>query len=277
MRIVISGATGFLGSFLRKKFAQNHQVISIVRNTDHCPQPCILADRLQSMLLFKPDIVIHTAASYGRQQESKKEIYNTNILFSQSLLEYAVESGVRLFINIGTYLSPEINYYAYTKHQFSALGMDIAKNTDTCFLDLHCNHFYGYGAGPANFLYYVASNCRQNNDIELTSGTQKRDFIYIEDFFCILDLIINNQACYQESLVVPVGSGESPVVRSVVEYIHYLLQAENKLLFGALPLRDHETDSCVNIEFLQKIGFQLRYSWKLGIYDWFAKEGWIMS
>lgn len=275
MRIAISGATGFLGSFLQQKFAQNHQVIPIVRNPDHFSQPCIPAGKLEDMLLFKPDIVIHTAANYGRQQESRQEIYDTNVRFSQSLLEYAVESGVRLFVNIGTYLSPEINYYAYTKHQFSALGMGIAGNTDICFLDLHCNHFYGYGAGPANFLYYIASNCRQNNDIKLTSGTQKRDFIYIEDFFCILDLIVNNQACYQESRVVPVGSGESPMVRSVVEYIHCLLKAENKLLFGALPLRDHEADSLVKIEFLQKIGFQLRYSWKSGIRDWFAKEGWI--
>lgn len=69
--------------------------------------------------------------------------------------------------------------------------------------------------------------------------------------FCISDLIINNQACYQESRVVPVGSVESPVLRSVVEYIHGFLKAPKTNFFiGALPLRDHETDSLVNIEFL---------------------------
>lgn len=81
------------------------------------------------MLLFKPDIVIYTRSRLRSSAGPRQEIYDTNVLFSQSLLEYAVKSLVQLFINIGTCLSPEINYYAYTKYQFSALDIGIVRDT----------------------------------------------------------------------------------------------------------------------------------------------------
>jgi len=129
MTILISGSTGFLGSYLLKSFiGMGHKVIALKRATsdtyrieDNLNQ-CISYDiddiRLKSIFEnHRIDIVINTVTNYGRSDNNISSIIDTNLMFGLKLLEESVLSNVQAFINSDTLLERDINAYALSKAQ----------------------------------------------------------------------------------------------------------------------------------------------------------------
>ena len=90
--ILLTGASGFLGSYLLESFiALNFNVIILKRSTsstiriNHLLNNIIHynVDLLSSLddvfVQNKIDIIVHTACSYGRSNERLKDIINTNL------------------------------------------------------------------------------------------------------------------------------------------------------------------------------------------------------
>lgn len=134
-RVVLTGATGFLGSHLASAMhAAGHEVIALKRRSSSLHRVASIASELtmldvdgidfdQIFTRFgKVDTIIHTATCYGRNNESASAIFSANTEFPLHLLDAGSRAGVRAFINTDTILDKYLNLYAFSKYQLLERG-----------------------------------------------------------------------------------------------------------------------------------------------------------
>ena len=127
-RLLITGATGFVGSHLVKDFLKDHEVDILIREKSdtwrikdalhqiHQVWKADLSDKGavdQIITVSKPEVVIHTAA-YGclASQNNPKIMLDTNVLGTLNLLNAAQENGCLRFINTGNSSHYFIKYFS---------------------------------------------------------------------------------------------------------------------------------------------------------------------
>lgn len=248
MAIAITGGTGYLGSRLARALLRSGQrVVIIGRGTT------VRITRDDVGLSFRTwddpqvldgiDQVVHAAACYGRHGESPSAIQEANVLLPLRLLERAHQSGVRSWITVGTALSPEVSPYALSKHQFLAWAETMPARTIHTWLA--CEHFYGPGDDPSKFVSRcIQAFLRQEHSIALTDGTQRRDFLYIDDAVAALVYLLA-QPHPPTHRRLPLGTGVAISIRDLVTTLHRLTGARTHLDFGAIPRRSGEPHESV--------------------------------
>jgi CDP-paratose synthetase len=254
MKILLTGATGFLGSHLAKHFiARGHEVVALRRPASSMDRVVALGNAISWHLIedlwLSPgkivagvDAVVHTAASYGRSNESVAEVLNTNLAFPLRLLDVASASGIKAFINTDSALPRAFNAYSLSKAQFADWGKYFAEKSGISFINFLLDHMYGPGDDPTKFSDYVVRACMSNQtELRLTPGEQKRDFIFIDDVIAAYDTVLghigNGLPGYHD---IPVGSGHAISIRDFVDTVHKLTGSSTMLRYGAIPYRDNE-------------------------------------
>ena len=209
-KILLTGATGFLGSHLLSALLANgHNVVVIKRSTSNLERISKYVstikmydiDTVDLEKIFKielVDVVIHAATNYSRQKQDEVGIIKTNVLFGIELIRNAEKYGVRAFLNTDTFFNtPEffghqILPYTLSKKQFSDwlkyrtwVGINV--------INLKIHHAYGPNDSTDKFISWLHSSLIEGaKNIELTKGTQLRDFIYIDDVISAFLYILNN-------------------------------------------------------------------------------------
>lgn len=282
MNILITGASGFLGSALARRLsASDHQVSLLIRkNTNlfrirelssfkigRCASDIEISQFISDM---SPDVVIHTACSYGRNGESTLQIIDSNIRFGVLILNTLKDLEKKIsFINTGTVLSRDVSLYAQTKIQFEEIGAYIAStsNQNIQFINIKLQHMYGPGDDINKFTSYVI-NAFKNAvpSLPLTLGEQKRDFIYIDDVVEAYIKVLENLSNLDQTHQIELGSGVAPRLRDFVETAHKLTHSKTKLLFGEIPYRENDEMCMVaNITSLKKLGWIPKFDIEAGI------------
>ncbi len=280
-RILLTGATGYLGSHLAEALLDaGHSVVVLKRKTSSLrrlesilPRVTLLdVDGLDFQMLFKEhgkiDAVIHAATTYGRNAESASQIAETNLNFPLKLLDAAVAAGVPVFMNTDTALDKFLNAYSLSKTQFAEWGRHFAGQKKIRFLNLRLEHFYGPGDDDSKFTTHVINTCLKNaSELKLTPGEQKRDFIYIDDAVAAYMLLLEKQESQPNWFVeFDVGSGEAVTVRQFVELVQQLTASNTYLNFGAQPYRAGEVMlSQADVEPLRKLGWRCRHTLEQGL------------
>lgn len=276
--ILLTGATGFLGSNLaRKLLASGHRVIVLKRSSSNLDR---LASILPGLSCYdvadlsapfkegKVDAVIHTATCYGRHGETAAEIVEANTAFPLRLLETASHFNTDTFFNTDTVLDKHLNGYALSKNHFLEWGKLFADCQKMRFVNIRLEHMYGPGDDASKFTTHVIKNFLANvAEINLTLGEQKRDFVYIDDVVAAYEILLEN-AGNQADLFqqYDLGSGKAITIRKFVETVHQLTGSSTHLNFGALPYRENEImHSAANIERLKSLGWHCQTNVAEGI------------
>lgn len=272
MTILLSGSTGFLGSYLLKSFIEKgFKVIALKRSSSnlcrienalsHCIVYDVDAIELNTIFEMHPiDAVINTVTNYGRSDKKFSSIVRTNLLFGLRLLEESVNHNVQTFINTDTLLDRNINAYALSKSQLVD-WMLFLSNHSTKMVNIKIEHMYGPLDDKNKFIYWIVNQLKQNvKKIDLTSGIQKRDFIYIDDVIRAFLTIINSIGQLSNFEEFELGTGHSIEVRKFIDLIYSTLsqtkQITTKLNFGVVPYRDNENmDMVANISKLEQLGW----------------------
>lgn len=253
MRILITGASGFLGGHLLKKMKEKgHEIIIVKRENfysnvgfkiDQSIQ-CISISNLEKILKNqKPiDVALHLAALYENNDTSISQICKANLTFAVSVLDAALALGIKRFINVGTALPKNINAYSLSKNQFPEWGELLAGEGKIQFINSILHNIYGPGDSPKKFPEFIVSSCLKNlKSVDLTEGTQIRDFIFIDDVVnAYIVLIESGHSSLSGYSTIPVGSGEPISIKDFVIKVRGITKSTINFNFGSRPIRKNE-------------------------------------
>ena len=210
------------------------------------------------------DLLINTVCSYERGN-SLIPVIMANMNYPLEIISFAIESNIKKIITIDTSLPENVNLYSLTKKTVAkVLDYYSKKNKDLLVYNIKLENFYGEDEPSDRFLHIVINKLKKNESVDLTVGTQRRDFIYIQDVIDALLYLINyknNPGFYSISL----GTGEGPTIREVIEYLSTIIGSTSKLNFGAVPSRTNEPDCIADMTYLNSIGFYIKYFYKKGL------------
>jgi len=282
MTILVTGSTGFLGSYLLKAFVNNgDKVIAIKRSTSNTYRiekylrnvVSYDIDKTELSNIFqnhKIDLVVNTVTNYGRKDSKISSIVDTNVIFGLKLLEESVNHNVKAFINTDTLLERNINAYALSKAQLVD-WMRFLSTKSIKMINIKIEHMYGPKDDENKFIYWLINQLKQNVEkVDLTSGIQKRDFIYIDDIVSAYETIIQNINTLSSFEEFELGTGASIEVKTFIEKIYRELsntqELSTKLNFGAVAYRANENMNMqANITRLKTLGWKPTVSIENGI------------
>lgn len=277
--VLLTGATGFLGSHILKKLLSlNFKIIVLKRSfsntfrieSDLKNLKIYNLDEINLEKIFEEneiDIVLHTATQYGRKQESIVDIVESNLMLPLKLLSLSQVHNVKTFINTDTLLDKRISSYALSKKQFRN-WLQFYSNNMTC-INVSLEHFFGPKDDSTKFVtYIIKSLIEEVEKLDLTAGEQERDFIYIDDVveaFIVIIQNVNNQNGFYEY---EIGSGVNIKIKDFILKTADILENTTTILnFGALSYRENEVmKSHVNLTEIHKLGWSPKINFDDGLY-----------
>lgn len=261
--ILLTGATGFLGSHLLEALlSQDYKVTIFKRSTsdtwriDHLLKNVSVHNDNESLeLAFEGqaiDTVMHLATCYRKFEEASdiEEMTKANIAFPSEVLMQGIKHGLKHFINTGSYFEYDcsaqpvieraslkpFNYYASTKIAFDSILKSYSKILKVSTMRL----FSPYGEKDNNKLIpMLIKKALSGERLDLSEGFQKIDPIYAGD---IVDaylkcLTFDGYTGYE---AFNIGSGQAYSIRDIVSVIEEQLGIRLDITWGDRSLNDYE-------------------------------------
>ncbi len=237
MKILITGANGFIGSRLAEYLSQKgHDVVQSGRQAQATAPgwgtylPAELTLEADCERLVKGvEAVIHAAGKAGAWG-SLKSYVDANVKATDLLLEACRRAGVKRFINLSSssisfdfrdqldldesFLPPRFsNAYAQTKHEAEQRVLQ-AHSRDLWTLSLRPRGVLG--AGDRNWLPRIIELRQKNRLVQVGSGRNRVDFTSVVNLCYAIDLALHaSQSSFGE--VYNITNGESVVLWDFVE------------------------------------------------------------
>lgn len=277
-KILLTGATGFLGANLLRRLIADHDIAilsrassSFARIEDLMPRLTNYRMELQSIddivASFRPDSIIHCATDYGRKAVPPMQIVEANLILPLKLIHAAGRFDVKRFINTDTFLDKGVSYYSLSKRQFLE-WFKTYQDRMLC-VNMVLEHFYGPYDDPTKFVSFIIHELLSGKpEIPLTPGTQKRNFIHINDvvsaFETVLSYPFSDNRGFKEFFI---ASEQTIEIRQLVQKLkEYCGNTVTHLNFGALPFRANEVmDSSVDISAMKALGWHPSVSLEEGL------------
>lgn len=254
-KILLTGATGFLGSHILKRLIEiGENVVILVREKSNKER----INNLQGFSIFKINqdfsnieelykthkitTIIHLATEYGRKN-AYSTVIKSNVLFPIRLIELADKKNLKLFINTDSFSSkfPDSTYlkeYVSSKIFFKEYLKSLS---DLQVFNLQLEHIFGEYDSHGKFVTFLFESMLGNQkSIKLTKGTQMRDFIYVSDVVDAYIIVLKSKNNLENYNEFEVGTGNSITVKEFVSKIHSIIGSKSNLLFGALQTRFDE-------------------------------------
>lgn len=252
MNVLLTGATGFVGNKIALSLvAQGIRPICVIRRGSHAP--CGL-DSIETNDVFsegkdfwreafgETDTVIHAAwyTEPGKYLQSPLNL--TCLSGTLCMAESAMSAGVRRFVGIGTCFEYDLSYGYLTPETPLSPETPYAKAKAACWDILNstlpsagisfawCRLFYLFGDGehPARLVPYIRGRLSAGLPVDLTAGTQIRDFLDVEQ----AGKLISEVALSEVSGAVNICSGTGTTVASLARQIASEYDRQDLLRFG---------------------------------------------
>lgn len=269
MRVLVTGATGFLGSHVtRALVAAKHEVVATFRSGSSLWRLADQADSIhwlsfdltspdsiaELLCAAKPEVVLHCAAYgmvYGEQ--SADENIACNILGTQRLLGEAARIGVRRFIHVGSCfeygnksypvseaeLLDPISIYGATKAASTLLLLQQSKVFGLPSVVVRPFGFYGPYDRKDKFVPRVIQACLAGVPMDVTGGEQIRDYTFSSDAVDMFMRLIEAPS-FPEGQIMNLASACPVRLREVGELICALMGRRGIVRWGSHPYRPDE-------------------------------------
>ena len=297
--ILVTGATGFVGSHLVKKILEEDYNLTGTKRTtsslwriEDVSQEInfynVDTDRIDIINdIFednKVDCVIHLATYYKKFTESPQEIENiidSNITFPSLILDIATRNKVPYFINTGTFFEYNLNkkkpikenseIFPYNTYAATKIGFEniLKRYTRKGIKAVTLKLFSPYGERDNEKLVtYLINNILRNNPIEITKGEQRLSFTYVEDiidaYLKTINFIQDTNSNYE---TFNIGNNEVNSVKNIVKTLQKIEEKEVKIKWGSKPYSDNEIfyAQCNNKKAREVIKWKPKHSLEEGL------------
>ncbi len=270
-KVLITGATGFIGSNLARYFLEKGSEISVfTRRTSDKWRIMTISENISDYSVnlkdaanlekiikkIKPQIVIHSAVygGYSFQDDTAKTI-EANFTGTVNLINALKGAEIELFINTGSSseygikpkpmkemdLLEPFSVYGVTKAAADLYCHAIAKEENMPVVTLRLFSPYGYYEEKNRLVSSVILSCLKSRNPKLSSPDSVRDFIFIEDVISAYKKVIDNKDRFKCE-VFNIGSGKQHTVEDVVKNIVKLTGSKVKPEWGKIVSPRHEPE-----------------------------------
>ena len=207
-KILITGASGFIGSNIVKNISKSNKIFIISRDKKRNNSQKNLRfinyknfDELNSKLKkIKIDIVIHCATHYVKEHSYSdiQKFANSNILFGNIILENLNKMKVKKFINLSTvwenYNSikdDNPNLYSVYKKIFSHLiNFYKKKIINTSFYNIMLSDTFGVDDKRSKIINVLKDNYKINKKSTIISKNLYLNLLNVEDIVDAINIIV---------------------------------------------------------------------------------------
>ena len=299
MKVIISGATGFVGEKLVKYMLESgDHVVVIVRDKGKLDQSIInkvsvieaeLSEYTQLDIKEDDyDVFFHLAWSGTSGPERGNYLTQIdNIRYSCDAVSLAKRIGCKRFVYAGSIMEYEClsdflqdsvppinNCYSVSKYTADFMAQAVANNIGIEYVGIVISNIYGEGEESKRFINTTIKKMIKDESIELSSCEQLYDFIYISDAVRAIYLAaskgVNNQRYY-------IGSIEQIPLKQFVIQMKEVCNSSSELLFGKIKSSSKGLDySIIDSKKIYELGFKSEISFTEGIkriWEWYSGKG----
>ena len=274
MRILVTGATGFVGQHLLPYLEkQGHEVYALVRpSTDgskvYTNHLYVFEDDIEHLASYllenHVDGIIHLASLYiaEHKPEDIKNIVTSNVYLGTAVMEAAVKAGVKWFLNTGTIwqnynVEPysdtycPVNLYAASKQAFMDMAKYYTEVSDIRFCTLKLCDTYGANDTRRKIFALFEQIAKTGECLKMSPGEQKLDIVHIDnvvrDFEALAEKLDNGEQLREEYVV---SSGRQRSLKEIAKQYEIDHQVILNIEWGGRPYRKREV-------MVPYIGYQL--------------------
>jgi GDP-L-fucose synthase len=293
-RVVVTGGSGFLGSFVVERLrALGAGSIIVPRKAQYdLRQRAAIDDLLNDS---RPTMVIHLAATVGgigANRERPAEFFYDNLMMSAQLLDASYRTGVEKFVGIGTICAypkitpipfqedhlwdgfPEETNAPYGVAKRALLMQSQAYRQQYGYNAIHLMPVNLYGPRdnfdlktshviPALIRKTIEAQARGDDQIVVWGdGTPTREFLYVED---AAEGIVSAAERYNDPDPVNLGSGMEISIRDLVETITRLIGFEGRIVWDTEKPNGQPRRRLDVSRAKARFGFEARTPFELGL------------
>jgi nucleoside-diphosphate-sugar epimerase len=259
--VVVTGANGFIGSWLVKELTKhNIQVFAVIRdqnvniaNIISCNGIKIIYSTLESLesiekYINEPiDAFFHLAwgGSAGNSR-SNDSLQIQNAQLCVKALDVAHRLKCKRFVVAGSIMEKEAisaiykQDFIFNANYLYGLGKVLAHGLCKAYANLLgvdliwgiITNAYGEGEISPRFINSTIREMLNNGKLKFTSGTQLYDFVHVEDVARALFLIGEYGKPNREYVI---GSSEPRMLKDYIQEMYTILKPNTTLKFGEVP------------------------------------------
>jgi len=259
VKILITGATGFIGANLARFFLLNGNDVAVTaRNESNAWR---IADVKEDLTVFpmditnfndvqaiftsyQPEVVINTAAFGGYHFEKNIwQIFNVNLNGTMNLVENFLKSNSSLLINTGS--SSEYGIKENAMHEndrldpYGTYAVSKAASTLYCrsrsleedrkIVTFRLFSAYGYYEEPHRLIPYVLLSAMKSSKLRMNNPNSVRDFIFIDDISQAYGRMIERMDSINGGEIFNLGSGLETHVNKIIEIVERITGLDLKI------------------------------------------------
>jgi nucleoside-diphosphate-sugar epimerase len=261
MNILVTGATGFIGTNLTRELRKEHNLF-ILGQFEGDPEKLdlpgyIMTDDIPQLASYIKEHqihgVIHLASLYltVHKPEQVKDLVLSNVYFGTAVLEAASLAGcVKWFLNTGSIWQNyntkgmeynPVNLYAATKQAFVNMAKYYTDVFGIRFCTLKLCDTYGPNDTRRKIFKLFKDYSESGDILKMSPGEQLIDILYISDIvegFKHLALLLASDEAVDDEYVL--SSGKQIPLKELARIFQDVSGQELKIEWGGLPYRKRE-------------------------------------
>jgi nucleoside-diphosphate-sugar epimerase len=232
MKIVVTGANGFIGSNIIEKLSLEHDVYPIFKE-------------YSTIVNISPDVIIHCGWYGGNSYIYNNDInqFYQNVNAGIELIEILKQISKKTkFIGFGslaefgfknhiidenTQESPS-NLYGLSKYTLKMYSQMLCEQGNIDWVWIRPCYVYGPGDVSTRLIPTVINKFINNQEVILDDCNKTIDYLYIDDFIEMLYKLIQHSA----TGVYNICSGQRYNLKEIINQIHSLVGSKSNIIFN---------------------------------------------